>query len=97
MNNGIAGGRYITAAGITVDANGVQIKTAVDLQESLQFDDLTVIRGIKENRQNELTALGIRTLEQLADADVDYLVRVMSVSKRTISGWAKQAAGLRGE
>ena len=57
----------------------------------LQFDNLTTIRGIGEERQNELTALGIRTFEQLADADIDGLVRDMEVSRRTISGWQRIA------
>ena len=57
----------------------------------LQFDNLTLLRGINDARQNELTALGIRTFEQLAQADVDALVRDMEVSHRTITGWIKKA------
>ena len=69
----------------------VEVETAVNELPATIFDNLTIIRGIGNERQNELTALGIRTFEQLASASVDDLLRDMEVSKRTITGWQKQA------
>lgn len=99
MSKAIAGGRYITAAGVFVDANGVAIVSAdtspPDLQ--LQYDDLSLIRGISTKRQNELGAMGIGTFEQLASADAAKLDRDMEVSIRTIKGWIKKANELQND
>ena len=75
--------------------DGAIVEIAPSLESiDFPFDNLTIIRGIDNERQNELTALDIRTFEQLATADTSELERDMEVSKRTINAWKKQARTL---
>ena len=85
MSETIPGGRFRTASGVFVNANGDVL---------VEADDLTVISGINSTRAKKLNGLGISTYKQLIDADVSALVADVGVTQRTITKWQKEAKTL---
>lgn len=89
-------------AGVDADADVPQRGLAVDVSREIEApaaDDLTRVRGIGPKFAGILSAGGITTFEQLADASPDTLrdiIRPSAMQKPNFEGWSQQAATLIG-
>jgi len=63
-------------------------------EEALQELELTGIRGIGSKRAEELKAVGINTVSDLAASSVKDLSQKTGIPEKTISRWIRQAKEL---
>jgi predicted flap endonuclease-1-like 5' DNA nuclease len=60
-------------------------------EEALKELELTGIKGIGSKRAEELKAVGVNTVSDLAASSVKDLSQKTGISEKTISRWIKQA------
>ena len=56
--------------------------------------ELTEVKGIGEKRKEQLKALGISTVERLAEASEDYLSEKLKISPKITRKWIEDAKKL---
>ena len=67
---------------------------AVAVQLPTQIKDLTAVKGIKEKRAIQLKALGINSIEDLANASADKLAAKLKTSSKFTAQWIQNAKEL---
>ncbi|MGD6934643.1 MAG: helix-hairpin-helix domain-containing protein [Candidatus Bathyarchaeia archaeon] len=66
-------------------------KTAQNETASTPEAALTNVKGIGEKRASQLNALGIKTVEELANASVEELAKSLKVSPKIVAKWVEAA------
>lgn len=70
---------------------GRRIDTKVETYRARRREGLRMIRGIGEKREWKLMSIGIRTIEELAEADPKDLASKLGVSEKLTSTWVEEA------
>ncbi|WP_254531037.1 class III poly(R)-hydroxyalkanoic acid synthase subunit PhaC [Natrinema gelatinilyticum] len=75
----------------TASSSGAGTETETGDESEAETDDLTELTGIGQAYSDDLTAAGIETFDDLADADVAELATETGISPNRIEGWVEQA------
>lgn len=73
------------------EMRGAAIVVEAGRVKARRREGLRMIRGIGERREEKLMSIGIRTVEELAEADPKDLAIKLGISVKLISAWVEEA------
>ena len=77
-------------------AQGFQYETEAEAQAGVRADDLTAISGLSAGVVEGITALGLLTYDDVAEAPVKDLVKIQGVGQKMAAKLKSEAAELSG-